>query len=45
MGHIITIGGATPDPAKVADFLKMPPPQDIPGVKSLCGIPANRKRF
>jgi len=38
MGHIITAGGVKPDPAKVAAILQMPPPQDIPGVKHLCGM-------
>jgi len=37
MGHIITAGDVKPDPAKVAAILQMPPPQDIPGVKRLCG--------
>jgi len=38
MGHIITTGGVKPDPVKVAAILQMPPPQDIPGVKRLCGM-------
>jgi len=38
MGHIITAGGVKPDPAKVAAILQMPPSQDIPGVKRLCGM-------
>jgi len=38
MGHIITAGGVKPDPAKVAAILQMPPPQDIPVVKRLCGM-------
>jgi len=38
MGHIITAGSVKPDPAKVAAILQMHPPQDIPGVKRLCGM-------
>ena len=38
MGHIITAGGVKPDLAKVAAILQMPQPQDVPGVKRLCGM-------
>jgi len=38
MGHIIMAGGVKPDPTKVAAILQIPPPQDIPGVKRLCGM-------
>jgi transposase InsO family protein len=38
MGHRISAAGIQPDRAKVAAILDMPPPDDVHGVRRLCGM-------
>ena len=38
IGHLLTAEGLKPDPAKVEALLKMPKPEDLPGLKRLLGM-------
>ena len=45
MGHLLTKEGLRPDPQKIAAITKMPPPQDVAGVRRLLGLVNYLARF
>jgi hypothetical protein len=45
LGHIITAGGISVDPAKVSDVLKWEPPQTVKEIKSFLGPAGYYRRF
>ena len=45
IGHSLTKDGVLPDRAKVEAILQMPPPEDIHGVKRLCGMIQYMSKF
>jgi hypothetical protein len=45
LGHIITDGGISVDPAKVEDVLKWEPPRSVKEIRSLLGLAGYYRRF
>ena len=45
VGHVISVEGSTPDPAKVEAILNMPPPDDEQGLRRIMGMVNYLQKF